>query len=69
MNLIGTKLRLKNLRQADKEKIVEGSSRFKDAMLSMYDIKDKERYVSERGDNIYPIYDLNTKSKRKLNHI
>eukprot|EP00347_Sterkiella_histriomuscorum_P015087 403358365 len=69
MNLIGSKLRLKNLRQSDKEKIVGGSSRFKDVLLSMYDIKDKNKYENEKGENQYPLYDLKTKQHKKLKHL
>ena len=69
MNLVGTKLAVNNLLQAKNEKIVQGSSRFKEIMLSMFDIRDRKFYVNEAGTNIYPLTDLDTKQKQRVSEL
>ena len=49
--------------------MVYGSTRFNEVMRSMYGAKDKAYYINDKGQDKYPVFDRNTKQKRRLDHL
>lgn len=72
--MLGTKLFLKTPLQAKREKIIGGSTRFKEIMNGLFDIWDSHFYLNNIdkvtstliGGSLYRINDLGTKQDSRL---